>query len=167
MKTYCYIILYIVISSTILAQVDSTRNFNEKEIHEFKEGYGTCYFLDNDSTVIIIRSCRNPGNVVKYSFYLAKYQNSDSTMHLIGEGKLDTDSSRFDLFQVYVGKILKNKFITTYKFKKNNFGIFDIIFKVIPGDCLFFNVGNYSGQLDNIMLYSMDSFKIGEMIYGK
>lgn len=167
MKAFFNILIFIVISSTIHAQVDSTKNFSENEITKVKDEKGDFYFLMEDYSVLNIRSCFN-SEVCIHKFYLAKFNYRDYTLHLIGEGKNINDSSRFDVFNMYVGIITdKNYLVSSYKFEKLSYGVFDVIFKVKPGEYLFFNMGNYSDQLEGVMLYSMDSFRIYELIYGK
>lgn len=158
----------LILISSSYSQKDSTRIFIEDEIIEVKEWRGIGYFLTGDSSVMKLVSCRNSNEVCLYRFYLIKYNYIDSTLHLIGEGINIKDSSRFDFFKLYIGKITdKNYLNSSYKFEKVSFGVFDIIFKVKSDDLLFINIGNYYDQIENVLFYSMDSFNIGEMIYGK
>jgi hypothetical protein len=163
----CHISFLLLVSFSIVnAQTDDIIYFSQDDLMEVKDWRGIGYFLIGDSSVMKLVSCRNEGEVCKYSFYQIKFDKTDSTLHIIGDGRDNQTGKFFKVFNIYIGQIEDNKYLlSSSKFKNLKYSVFDITFKFKPDERLFVNIG-YSSETEKIILmYTMDSFNINELIY--
>jgi hypothetical protein len=166
------LLAFVLYPVTLLSQSDGIVYFDEKEIMEVKKWRGIGYFLIGDSSVMRMVSCRNSGEICKYSFYQIKFDYKDSTFHLIGQGRNENDLSPFGSFNIYIGKVNGKNLSTSAKFENLKYSTFDIKFKLMPDEQIYLNMGNLVKPANDweieeqLMYYSMDSFDLASLVFG-